>query len=58
MDKLSLQAKARELTHKASESSAGRAADTVFGGHEKRMRAGGCGSSLVKRSGPGVSGTT
>jgi quercetin dioxygenase-like cupin family protein len=38
MDKLSLQAKARELTHKASESSAGRAADTVFGGHEKRMR--------------------
>ena len=38
MDKLSLQAKARELAHKASESSAGRAADTVFGGHEKRMR--------------------
>lgn len=38
MDKLSLQAKARELTHKASEAAAGRAADTVFGGHEKRMR--------------------
>ncbi|HEX5511865.1 MAG TPA: cupin domain-containing protein [Actinomycetales bacterium] len=38
MDKLSLQAKARELAHKASESKAGRAADTVFGGHEKRMR--------------------
>lgn len=38
MDKLSLQAKARELAHKASESTSGRAADTVFGGHEKRMR--------------------
>jgi quercetin dioxygenase-like cupin family protein len=38
MDKLSLQAKARELAHKASESSSGRAADTVFGGHEKRLR--------------------
>lgn len=38
MDKLSLQAKARELAHKAAESSSGRAADTVFGGHEKRMR--------------------
>ncbi len=38
MDKLSLQAKARELANKASESTSGRAADTVFGGHEKRMR--------------------
>jgi quercetin dioxygenase-like cupin family protein len=38
MDKLSLQAKARELAHRAAESSSGRAADTVFGGHEKRMR--------------------
>ncbi len=38
MDKLSLQAKARELAHKASESKSGRAAETLFGGHEKRMR--------------------
>lgn len=38
MDKLSLQAKARELGHKAAEASSGRAADTIFGGHEKRMR--------------------
>ncbi len=38
MDKSSLQAKARELAHKASEAKSGRAADTVFGGHEKRMR--------------------
>ena len=38
MDKLSLQAKARELAHKAAESSSGRAADTIFGGHEKRLR--------------------
>lgn len=38
MDKISLIAKARELAHKAAESSSGRAADTVFGGHEKRMR--------------------
>jgi quercetin dioxygenase-like cupin family protein len=38
MDKISLEAKARELAHKATEASSGRAADTVFGGHEKRMR--------------------
>lgn len=38
MDKISLQAKARELAHKAAEAKSGRAADTVFGGHEKRMR--------------------
>jgi quercetin dioxygenase-like cupin family protein len=38
MDKLSLEAKARELAHKAAESTSGRAADTLFGGHEKRMR--------------------
>jgi quercetin dioxygenase-like cupin family protein len=38
MDKLSLEAKARELAHNAAESSSGRAADTVFGGHEKRLR--------------------
>lgn len=38
MNKLSLEAKARELAHTASEAKSGRAADTVFGGHEKRMR--------------------
>lgn len=38
MDKLSLEAKARELAHKAAEAGSGRAADTVFGGHEKRLR--------------------
>lgn len=38
MDKCSLQAKARELGEKASASKSGRAADTVFGGHEKRLR--------------------
>jgi quercetin dioxygenase-like cupin family protein len=38
MDKLSLQAKARELAGKAAQTASGRAADTVFGGHEKRMR--------------------
>ena len=38
MDKLSLEAKARELAKKAAESSSGRAADTIFGGHEKRMQ--------------------
>lgn len=38
MNKLSMQAKARELSQKASGSKSGRAADTVFGGHEKRLR--------------------
>lgn len=38
MDKSSLQAKGRELARKASQAENGRAADTVFGGHEKRMR--------------------
>lgn len=38
MDKLSLEAKARELAHKAAEARSGRAADTIFGGHEKRLR--------------------
>lgn len=38
MDKLSLQAKARELATKAALANSGRAADTDFGGHEKRMR--------------------
>lgn len=38
MDKISLEAKARELAKKAAQARSGRAADTVFGGHEKRMR--------------------
>ena len=38
MDKLNLQAKVRELATKAAQTQSGRAADTVFGGHEKRMR--------------------
>ena len=38
MDKISLEAKARELTHKAADSSSGRAAETIFGGHDKRLR--------------------
>ncbi|MPV49501.1 LuxR family transcriptional regulator [Pseudactinotalea sp. HY158] len=38
VNKLSLLAKARELADKASRAPSGRAADTVLGGHEKRMR--------------------
>lgn len=38
VNKLSLQAKARELADKAGRAPAGRAADTICGGHEKRMR--------------------
>lgn len=38
MDKLSLVATARELTRKAETSSNGRAAETVFGGHEHVLR--------------------
>lgn len=38
MDKLSLVATARELTRKAESSSNGRAAETVFGGHEHTLR--------------------
>ncbi len=38
MDKLSLDATARELAAKAARSSQGRAASTVFGGHEKTLR--------------------
>jgi quercetin dioxygenase-like cupin family protein len=38
MNKLSLQAKARELARKAAGTNSGRAAGTVFGGHEKHMR--------------------
>lgn len=38
MNKISLQAKARELLHNAQEATSGRAADTIVGGHEKRLR--------------------
>lgn len=38
VNKLSLRAKARELADKASRAPSGRAADTILGGHERRMR--------------------
>lgn len=38
VNKISLQAKARELLKKAQKASSGRAADTIVGGHEKRLR--------------------
>lgn len=38
MNKLSLQAKGRELSRIAADASSGRAADTIFGGHDKRLR--------------------
>lgn len=38
MNKISLQAKARELLKIAQEAKSGRAADTIVGGHEKRLR--------------------
>lgn len=38
MNKISLQAKARQLLRSAAEASSGRAADTIVGGHEKRLR--------------------
>lgn len=38
MDKLSLVATARELTKKAESSGNGRAAETVYGGHEHVLR--------------------
>lgn len=38
VNKISLQAKARELLKSAQEASSGRAADTIVGGHEKRLR--------------------
>jgi quercetin dioxygenase-like cupin family protein len=38
MQKLSLDARARELMEQASGSSAGRAAETVLGGHERVLR--------------------
>lgn len=38
MDKLSLDAVAREQGRRAAESGSGRAAQTVYGGHEKTLR--------------------
>jgi quercetin dioxygenase-like cupin family protein len=38
MQKLSLDALAREHLHRAAEATAGRSAETVFGGHERTMR--------------------
>ncbi|MDJ1369893.1 cupin domain-containing protein [Gulosibacter molinativorax] len=38
MTKLSISALARELLHAAAEADGGRAAETVFGGHEKSLR--------------------
>lgn len=57
MNKLSLQAKARELSQKASGSTSGRAADTLFGGHERRLRqtvvALRAGSAMAEHDSPG-----
>jgi len=38
VNKISLAAKARELLKVAQKASSGRAADTIVGGHEKRLR--------------------
>ena len=38
MDKLSLVATAREQTRKAVAASSGRAAETVYGGHDRSLR--------------------
>lgn len=57
MDKISLEAKAHQLARQAAESSSGRAADTVFGGHDKQMRqtvlALRAGSRLAEHESPG-----
>ena len=38
MEKFSLEAIARDQSHRAAESSSGRAATTVYGGHERTLR--------------------
>jgi len=38
VNKISLEAKARELSKLAQQAKSGRAADTIVGGHEKRLR--------------------
>jgi quercetin dioxygenase-like cupin family protein len=57
MDTLSLQTTARELSRKAAEARSGRAADTVFGGRERRLRqtvvALRAGAEMAEHEGPG-----
>lgn len=57
MNKFNLVAKAKELAKKASTKSSGRAADTVFGGHEKQLRqtviALRAGTVMAEHNGPG-----
>jgi quercetin dioxygenase-like cupin family protein len=57
MDKLSLTATARETTRKATAASSGRAAQTVYGGHDRALRqtviALVAGSTLAEHENPG-----
>lgn len=57
MQKLSLDARARELLKRAAGSSAGRSAETVYGGHERLLRqtviALTAGNSLAEHDSPG-----
>jgi len=57
MQKPSLNAMAREVGHRAAEAHNGRAAETVYGGHEKRLRqtvvAMRAGARLAEHSNPG-----
>jgi quercetin dioxygenase-like cupin family protein len=57
MQKLSLDALARELLHRAEQSNTGRSAHTVFGGHEHIMRqtmvALTAGTTLAEHESPG-----
>jgi quercetin dioxygenase-like cupin family protein len=55
--KMSLDALAREHLHRARQASSGRSAETVFGGHEQRLRqtlvALNAGTSLAEHDSPG-----
>lgn len=57
MDKLSLTATARETSRRAAETSNGRAAQTVYGGHDRALRqtviALSAGSRLAEHENPG-----
>lgn len=57
MQKLSLDAQARELLKRATEASTGRCAETVFGGHEQVLRQTlltlTAGTSLAEHESPG-----
>jgi len=57
MQKLSLDARARELLKRAADASAGRSAETVYGGHEHLLRqtviALTAGNSLAEHDSPG-----